>query len=94
VSPSPADPRELYAIAGRLAAQAEALREAAARVAAATDGPRWRSPAGAAFRARAHGTAVGMRRCADRIDDAAELLRRHAARLAAARPPGPPPGPP
>jgi hypothetical protein len=81
--PPPGDPPALYAIARHLAEQADALRTAATRTESSASTVHWQSPAGMAFRSRTHETAQTMRRCAGRMDAAAELVRRHAGRVSA-----------
>ncbi len=74
-----ADPDELDVVAARIERHADQLRERASRLVAAADAVGWHSVAAGAFRAEVGGVAAAFRRAADRVDDAAHALRRHAA---------------
>ncbi len=76
-----ADPSDLRAIAHRISAHADQVRDQAAGIVRAGDAARWHSPAAAAFRQRAQVIAADLRRAAGELDDAAAALRRHADRL-------------
>lgn len=82
------DPAELNAAAARVHAQADALRETAIRVALAGATTSWQSVAATRFRDRLHDSALALRTRAAQLDAAADLIRRHAARVAAGLPPG------
>jgi hypothetical protein len=69
---------QLVARSVQLGVQADRLRAVAARVVATAASTRWRSAAGAAFRDRAHESALGLRAAARRLDDAADAMRRGA----------------
>ncbi|HEY5168337.1 MAG TPA: hypothetical protein VIK03_02935 [Thermoleophilia bacterium] len=75
------DPAELYAAADHIGRHADALRAHAAHLASAAANARWESPAARAFRAKVDTLGHDMFRAANRIDDAAETLRRHAGRI-------------
>jgi len=75
----PGDPAALDATARRINHHADDLRARACRLAAAADGVRWHSTAAGEFRRDVRGLAGGFRRAADKVDDAADALRRHAA---------------
>jgi uncharacterized protein YukE len=72
------DPAALFATADRIGRHADALRLRASRLAMAAANARWESPASRAFRAEVDALGRDMNRAADRIDDAADTLRRHA----------------
>lgn len=76
-----ADPRELYAIAGRVSRHAEAVRANAMMLAAAIAHDRWRGIAADVFAAQADSVLKDMWACSRRLDDAADALRRHADRV-------------
>lgn len=75
------DVSELYRIADRIARHADAVRAAAGTLAAAIANDRWRGIASDAFSAEATSVLRDMRAAADRLDDAADALRRHAGRV-------------
>lgn len=77
MSPLP-DTSYLYARADQISRHAETLRSRAADLVAAAGQTRWHSTAAAKCRAEIDGIARRMRHLADRIDDAADHLRRHA----------------
>ena len=77
------DPAELYATADHIGRHADALRARAAQLASAAANARWESTAARAFRAKVDALGHDMNRAANRIDDAAESLRRHAGRIEA-----------
>jgi len=76
-----ADPGELHAIADRIARHADAVRSNAAALAAAIAHDHWRGTAAEVFAAEAGSLLADMRAAARRLDDAADALRRHAARV-------------
>lgn len=78
MSPLP-DPEALEAVAARIAAHARAARTRAHRLATAVGGTDWSGVASGAFDLMAEDVIGGLRRSADRLDDAADALRRHAA---------------
>lgn len=84
------DPAELNAVAARVLAQAEALRQTALCLALAGAATRWQSLAATRFRDRLHDTALELHARAAQLDTAADLIRRHAARVAASLPPAAP----
>ena len=75
------DPAELYATADHIGRHAEALRARASHLASSAANARWESTGARAFRAKADALGHDMFRAANRIDDAAETLRRHAGRI-------------
>ena len=75
------DPAELYATADHIGRHADALRGRASHLSAAAADAAWESPAARAFRAKVDALGHDMNRAANRIDDAAETLRRHAGRI-------------
>jgi uncharacterized protein YukE len=75
------DPAELEAIAERIGRHATATRARAAQLGAAAATVDWRGVASDAFAAEAHVALSALRRAAGRLDDAAEALRRHAAKV-------------
>jgi uncharacterized protein YukE len=77
--PLPTDPGELDAIADRIADHAVAARDRAARLGAAVAAAHWHGIAATAFEGQAALTICALRSAADRLDDAAVALRRHAA---------------
>ena len=77
------DPAALYAIADRIAGHASAARERAARLDGAVSATGWRGMAASAFDGESRFVTATLRNAADRIDDAAQALRRHAAEVAA-----------
>jgi len=81
------DPAELNVAASRVLAQADALRETAICVALAGATMSWQSVAATRFRDRLHDTALDLRTRAAQLDAAADLIRRHATRVAAGLPP-------
>lgn len=76
-----ADPSELYAIADRIARHADGVRSNSTALAVAVANDHWRGIASDVFSAEARSVANDMRACARRLDDAADALRRHAARV-------------
>lgn len=72
------DPAELRGIAGRIAAAAGAARAEANHLQAAVARVRWHGAAATAFELLAGDVIGGLRRSADRLDDAGDALRRHA----------------
>lgn len=72
------DPDEIYAIADRIAAHAVAARARANQLGTAIAAADWHGFAADAFHVTADGVLGGLRRAADRLDDAADALRRHA----------------
>ena len=75
----PGDPAALDAAARHINRHADDLRARACKLAAAADGVRWHSTAAGAFRRDVRGLASGFRRAADKVDEAADALRRHTA---------------
>lgn len=75
------DPQDLRAIAARIAASAAAARAEAAHLQARVAGVAWQGAAATAFELLAGDVIGGLRRSADRLDDAADALRRHAANV-------------
>lgn len=75
------DPAELDAVADRISSHAAAARARAWRLGASVAAVDWRGVAATAFRGEAHVVVSGMRGAAGRLDDAADALHRHAARL-------------
>lgn len=78
------DPHEIRALATRLRADAEQLRQLAARVGRARD-VAWRSRAAALYRDRVGERAHALRRSAQRLDEAAGRVQAHADGVEAAR---------
>ena len=72
------DPARLDALARHISSHADDLRTRSVRLAAAPEGVRWRSTAARVFRADVRGLAGDFRRAANRVDDAAQAMRRHA----------------
>jgi uncharacterized protein YukE len=72
------DPAEIYAIADRIAGHAVSARARADALGTAIAGADWHGLAAEAFDVMAYGVLGGLRRAADRLDDAADALRRHA----------------
>ena len=77
------DPAAMLATADRIAAHASAARTRAGQLAAAVSAVDWRGVAADAFHGQAHLVIGGLRASADRLDDAADALRRHAHHVAA-----------
>jgi uncharacterized protein YukE len=77
------DPADLTAIADRIGAHAAAARERAARLDRAVAATGWTGFAASAFHAEAQVATGTLRSAAVRLDDAADALRRHAARISA-----------
>jgi uncharacterized protein YukE len=75
------DPADLVAIAGRIAGHAAATRDRATRLDHAIADTGWTGAAAAAFRLEARPAIDTLRGAANRLDDAADALRRHAARI-------------
>jgi hypothetical protein len=75
------DPAELDALADRISGHASAARERAWRLGTAAAALDWQGVAATAFRGEAHVVVAGLRGAAGRLDDAADALRKHAARL-------------
>jgi uncharacterized protein YukE len=73
------DPHELRAVAARVTAAAAAVRAQAAHLQARATGVAWQGAAATAFELLAGDVIAGLRRSADRLDDAADALRWHAA---------------
>jgi hypothetical protein len=71
-------------MASRIGAHADAARAEARRLDATVARLRWDGTAAAAFLLLAGDVIAGLRTSADRLDDAADALRRHAANVAAA----------
>ena len=80
MSPIPS-PAEMLAVADRITAHAHATRDRAAQLGAAVSGAHWRGTAADAFYGQANVLISGLRSAADRLDDAADALRRHAYRV-------------
>jgi hypothetical protein len=72
------DLHSLDSAAARLDQHATELRSRAARLHAATDSIDWRSAAASAFRQHNATVCGQLQRCADRLEHAATVLRRHA----------------
>lgn len=72
------DPGEMFAIADRIAAHARTVRARARILHRAVDSTGWQGPAATAFRVSADGVLLALASCADRLDDAADAMRRHA----------------
>jgi hypothetical protein len=77
------DPGEMYSVADRISAHAAVARQRAGELAGALGGTDWHGPAANVFDAMARAVLAGLRTGADRLDDAAAALRRHAAAVAA-----------
>jgi len=77
------DPVDLVAIADRIAAHAATTRDRATRLDQATAATGWTGPAAASFEVEARLATDTLRGAANRLDDAADALRRHAARVGA-----------
>jgi uncharacterized protein YukE len=75
------DPTELDALADRIADHAAAARARAWRLGSSVAAADWQGLAATAFRGEAHVVVAGMRGAAGRLDDAADALHRHAARI-------------
>lgn len=75
------DPQELRAIAARIGSAATAARAQAAHLQARVAGVAWHGAAATVFDLLAGDVVTGLRRSADRLDDAADALRRHAANV-------------
>lgn len=75
------DPGELEAIADRIGRHATATRSRAASLGSAIAGADWHGLAADAFATEAHVALSALRAAAGRLDDAADALRRHAARV-------------
>ena len=73
------DAAALEAVARRIGGHADDLRRRASRLVAAAEGVRWHSTAAVAFRRDVHSLACRFRRAAGEVDDAAYVLRQHAA---------------
>lgn len=73
------DAAALEAVARRIGGHADDLRSRAWRLVAAAEGVRWHSTAAAAFRGDVRDLACRFRRAAGEVDDAAHVLRQHAA---------------
>jgi len=65
--------------AARLEQHADELRVRTTRLQAAASSVDWQSPAAAAFRHRSDAAWARLLQCAERIEHAASVLRRHAA---------------
>jgi hypothetical protein len=78
------DPQQIRALAARLRADAERLRQLARRV-GATREVAWRSRAAALFRERAGERAHALQRSAGDLDEAARWVDAHAEGVEAAR---------
>lgn len=81
--PSLPDPDQLLSLASRISAHAALARQEAHRLTAAVGSVTWSGVAAGAFDAQAAEIVWSLRRCAARLDDAADALRRHAAAVAA-----------
>ena len=73
----------MLATADRIAAHASAARARAGQLAAGVSAVEWHGVAADAFHGQAHLVIGGLRAGADRLDDAADALRRHAHHVAA-----------
>ncbi len=80
MSPIPS-PGEMFALADRIAAHAQATRRRAGEIGAAVSAAQWRGTAADAFYGQANILTSGLRAAADQLDDAADALRRHARRV-------------
>lgn len=76
------DPGELRAIAERISGHATATRARAFGLGGAVAAVDWHGLAASAFRSEAHAAISGLRGAGGRLDDAADALREHAARVA------------
>jgi WXG100 family type VII secretion target len=76
-----ADPAQLRAIAERIARHAAAARAQAGRIGMQLAHPGWAGAAARAFHGQARALVHDLRRAAQRLDDAADALRRHAANV-------------
>jgi uncharacterized protein YukE len=76
-----ADPGELRAVADRIARHAAAARAQAGAIGAHLAQPGWAGVAARAFHTHARALMRDLRRAAQRVDDAADALRRHAANV-------------
>jgi uncharacterized protein YukE len=77
------DAAELHALADRIARHAAAVRARALMLGTTVAGAGWHGPAADAFHAQAHVAIAALRSAAGRLDDAADALRRHAAKVGA-----------
>ena len=77
--PSLPDPDHLCCLASRITSHACLARQEAHRLAVSAGAVTWSGFAAATFDAQAAEIVWSLRRCADRLDDAADALRRHAA---------------
>lgn len=75
------DPADLAAIADRIAGHAAAARDRASRLDRAVAAAGWTGSAASAFHLEAQVASDTLRSAASRLDDAADALRRHAARI-------------
>jgi uncharacterized protein YukE len=75
------DISESYRVADRIARHADAVRTAAGTLAAAIAHDRWRGIAADVFSIEATSLLRDMRAAAERLDDAADALRRHSGRV-------------
>jgi hypothetical protein len=75
------DPADLDALADRISGFAATTRDRAWRLGAAVACVDWHGFAAAAFRGEAHVAITCLRGAAGRLDDAADALHRHAARM-------------
>lgn len=69
---------DLLRIAAAVHAQADVLRAVSVRITIVSATTRWQSAAASRFRERVRASALAMRASAARLDDAAELIERHA----------------
>jgi uncharacterized protein YukE len=76
------DTDEMYAVANRISAHAAGARHRAGELGAVLGATDWHGLAADAFDAMAYGVLASMRTAADRLDDAAAALRRHAGAVA------------
>ena len=72
------DPSRLHRTAARIRSEAEALRQRAGLTVAAAAAIRWRGPAAEAFHHRVQALGSSWRRAAERLEQAASDLDRHA----------------
>jgi hypothetical protein len=77
------EPAHLFAVADRIGDHASASRHRAAHLGAAVSAAGWHGIAADAFHAQAHSALATLRSSAGRLDAAADMLRRHAARVRA-----------
>jgi hypothetical protein len=75
---------DLFAIATAVHAQADTLRTISVQIVIVSATTRWQSAAASSFRDRVRDNALSLRAAATRLDDAASLLERHAAKVASA----------